>query len=717
MRHLTISHDIVLVGGGHAHALVLREFGRRPVAGARLTLIDPDPKAPYTGMLPGHVAGHYGRDELEIDLVGLARFAGARLIPARAEGIDLAAGAVTVAGRPPVGFDQLSLDIGITSDMPALPGFTEHGVAAKPLGRFADRWRRVVEGAEPGMRLPVVVIGGGVAGVELSMAMSHRLKRAGAEPVVTVVEAGTALRGISDAARKALLRALRDQGITLAEHAEVAEVRADSVRLSDGRDIPAALTVGAAGARPHDWLAGAGLDLTDGCVTVDRHLRSVTDPRVFAAGDCAHLSHAPRPKAGVYAVRAAPALDANLRAVAAGGPLVPFDPQGDYLKLVSLGGKSALADKFGRAFEGRLMWRLKDWIDRAFMDQFHDPPRMDQPGPPPETAVETRRIALGAPPLCGGCGAKVAADVLGGALGDLSGRRGDVESVIGDDAAILKVGGARQVLSVDHLREFTRDPFLMGRVTAVHAMGDIWAMGASPQAALPSITLETMTPRLQRRTLAELIAGIRSVTDPAGAAIVGGHTSQGAEMSVGLSLTGLVDRPVTNAGARPGDALVLTKPLGSGVILAAEMSGRADGRVVASAFGEMQTDQAAASRVLAPVARSMTDVTGFGLAGHLLSMMRASGAAAELAAESIPAMDGAAELYAEGVRPSLWPQNREAAFGGDLDLLYDPQTAGGLLAAVPASEAEGVLSALVSAGVPATRIGKVTEGIPAVTLV
>ena len=457
-QSLPLSREIVLIGGGHTHALLLRKWGMAPLPGARLTVINPDPTAPYTGMLPGFVAGHYSRDALEIDLVKLARFADARLIFGRVTAIDRTTKRLAVPGRPDIAYDIASLDIGITSDMPTLPGFTEHGIAAKPLGPFASRWQAHLDGSGG----PCVVIGGGVAGVELALAMQHAL---GPRGTVTVIEAGLALQGIGAPTRNQLCTALDTAKIQLLEQTTVTQVHADHVELSNGTTCPATLTVGAAGARPFDWLADTGLDLTDGFVTVDATLRSVTDPNIFAVGDCAHLSHAPRPKAGVFAVRAAPTLTANLKAVASDTGLTRFNPQSHYLKLISLGGKTALADKWDRSISGAWAWTWKDRIDRAFMDRLGKLPDMS-PKPPQLRATG----AVSDTPLCGGCGAKVGAHVLDTMTSALPQATSDLTLGPGDDAALLRTGDATQVLTTDHLRAFWNDPWLMGRIAAIHAL-------------------------------------------------------------------------------------------------------------------------------------------------------------------------------------------------------------------------------------------------------
>lgn len=715
-RPVPLTRDLVLIGGGHAHALVLRQWGMRSLPGARLTVINPGPTAPYTGMLPGYVAGHYPRDALEIDLVRLARFAGARLILGEAEGIDRTNARIQVSGRGDVAYDIASIDIGITSDMPDLPGFLDHGIPAKPLGILARRWAEYRDGTGPA---EIVVIGGGVAGVELALAMQFAMAHRDREVQVTVIDQGAALPGLGPRARKALLFQLEFKGITLLEHTGVRSVEADAVTLTDGQRVPSQFTVGAAGARPYRWLETTGLDLTEGYIATDAQLRS-SDPAIYAAGDCAHLTHAPRPKAGVFAVRAAPVLAHNLRADLTGAARRRFEPQGDYLKLISLGHKAALGEKWGLTALSQWVWGQKDRIDRKFMVRLADLPKM--PGPPPlREAAHGARAAHGAQALCGGCGAKVGAGALTRALATVAPTaRDDVEMGPGDDAAILKVGDARQVITTDHLRAFTDDPYLLARIAAVHAMGDIWAMGATPQSALATVILPPMTPALQERWLAEIMEGAARAFGAEGAAIVGGHTTEGAELTVGFTVTGLLTRPaVTLAGARPGDRLILTRPVGSGTLLAAEMAGEAPGADVAAALAEMARPQGVVAQALAG-AHAMTDVTGFGLAGHVLSICQASGVAARLRLADLPIYAGAEALAARGVRSSLYPENRKLAEGLAVPegprgaLLFDPQTSGGLLAAIPAEDAARLLA---RTDLTVWEVGEIVEGAATVEVV
>jgi len=716
--------DLVLVGGGHAHVLVLRAWAMAPLPGVRLTLINPHPVAPYTGMLPGFVAGHYSRAEMMIDLVRLARHAGARLILDRAVGVDRLAQKVTLAGRGAVAYDLLSLDIGIESDLPDVPGFVEHGTAAKPLGGFAAAWDGFVA-----RRLPepqVVIVGAGVGGVELALAVRHRLQQVGVRPQVTILSRSERmLPGLGPGARRVLLAELTAAGVRMIAGATATQIGADAVTLTTGSRIPADFTIAVAGGRAQGWLSGTGLSLQDGFVAVDARLRS-SDPLIFSAGDCAHMTASPRPKAGVFAVRAAPVLLHNLRAVLTGRPLRLARMQGDYLKLISLGGPRALGEKWGLHAQGSALWRLKDRIDRAFMDRFLDYPAMSLPALP-SPRVEGLAEAMGTRPLCGGCGAKIGALALQRGLAVLPAPvRPEVARGAGDDAAILSsVGAEDQVITTDHLRQMLPDPFLLAELAATHALGDIWAMGAKPEVALSQITLPPASDALQGRMLAEILTAASAVFRAAGADIVGGHSSVGAELTIGFTVTGRVARPVRKGGAQPGDVLVLTKPLGSGTILAAEMAKARltapgqpmMGEAWAACIASMIRSLGPAAGVLAPEARAMTDVTGFGLAGHLLEMLEASGFGAQVALPSVPFLPGSVALARQGEASSVASANRAAALGRiiapqgpEVDLLYDPQTCGGLLAALPQVALPGVVAAMAAMDEPLYVIGRVTEG-------
>ena len=733
-----IVKDLVLLGGGHSHVVVLRRFGMRPLPGVRLTLINRTVETPYSGMLPGLIAGHYSREQTHIDLHPLTRFANARFYHDEVVGLDLQRREVHCRHRPPVAFDLLSIDIGSTPAMGDVPGAREYAVPVKPIDGFLTRWEALVERllARPDDRLRIGVVGGGAGGVELLLAVQYRLTRllreAGQDPARLeyhlVSASPTVPSGHPPRVQRIFQRVLTERGVHLHRDRRVVRVTAGMLHCDDGSEIglDEILWVTQAGAAP--WLAASGLAVDGGgFVRVDPMLRSQSHPAVFAAGDVARLDHAPRPKAGVFAVRAGKPLADNLRRALLGRLLRPYHPQRHWLSLISTGDRYAVATRGQWALARGWLWPCKDWIDRRFMARFQQLPEMPEAHPPPLPG-DLQRVAertIGAPAAmrCGGCGAKVGSAVLERVLGRLQPLTNDAVLVgLGDDAAVARVPADRLLVqSVDFFRAIIDDPYTMGRIATNHALNDLHAMGAEPWTALAMITLPHAPPARLERTLEELLRGALAVLNPAGAALVGGHTGEGAELSVGFTVNGLVapDALLGKAGLRPDDALILTKPLGTGSLFAAAMRGKARGSWIDAAVACMVQSQAGAARILREHgARACTDITGFGLIGHLSELTRASGVAARLDPHAIPLLEGALETARAGHHSTLLPANRESFEGAlagavaddpRLLLLFDPQTAGGLLAGIPAARAGACVAALHEAGYPrAARIGEIT---------
>lgn len=368
--------EIVLVGGGHSHVQVLRSFGLQPPPGVRITLIAKEVEAPYSGMIPGMVAGHYRREEAHIDLNRLARFAGAELIHGAATGIDRARRQVTLAGNEPVAYDLLSIDVGITPDLAGIEGADDHAIAVKPISRFTDRWNRLEAAARaPDGPRRICVVGGGAAGFELVLAARNNLTPHGDDFSFTLVAGGELLAGSNPIARWLARRALSRRGVGLIEADEARKVSPDHIRLASGRTIAADAVLVSTAARAPDWLTATGLPCDkDGFLTTRPSLQIVDDDDVFAVGDCATVLEHPRPKAGIFAVRQGPPLAENLRLRAAGRSAQPFRPQTRFLTLLGLGEKRAIAARNGLAVEADWAWRWKERIDREFMARFKDLP-------------------------------------------------------------------------------------------------------------------------------------------------------------------------------------------------------------------------------------------------------------------------------------------------------------------------------------------------------
>ena len=732
--------DLVLVGGGHSHVAVLKRFGMRPLPGLRITLITRDLHTPYSGMLPGYVAGHYSYDDCHIDLRRLAQFANARVYHSEVIGLELNAQKVFCSNRPPVAYDLLSINIGSRPSVTQVAGAAERTVPVKPIDRFLDEWerliRRVLSTEKP---FRVAIVGGGAGGVELALATQCRLqaelRRHGKRDDVLQHDLLSATSEIlpthNRRVRRKFERILTERAIRVHTEHLVRSVEPKHLVCENGRtiDYDAAIWVTNASAQP--WLGDSRLATDDGgFVEVNDCLQSVSHQNVFAAGDIAAVVNHPRPKSGVFAVRHGPPLANNLRRVAQGEAARPFVPQAQFLSLISTGDKYAVASRSFWSVEGAWVWRIKDWIDRRFMTKYDDLPEMAEatatvksPLVDDSALKEISALAM----RCGGCGAKVGSTVLGRVVNQLQPRSRD-DVLVGlqepDDAAVVAVPpGKVLVQSVDYFRAFIDDAYLFGKVAANHSLSDLFAMGAEAQSAMAIATVPYGRQHIVEQQLTEVMTGALEVLNSCGAALVGGHSSEGSELSFGLAVTGLIerDRMLRKGGMSPGNALILTKPLGTGTLFAADMRHRAKGRWIDAALEAMlQSNQDGAALLLAHHSSACTDVTGFGLLGHLVEMTRASDVDVLLDLDALPILDGALETLRAGIFSSLQPENvrlRRAIRNMDTavhhphyPLLFDPQTSGGLLASVPGDEAEACIQALKHAGYAHSRvIGRVDK--------
>jgi selenide,water dikinase len=366
---------LVLVGGGHAHVEVLRRFGRAPLSGVELVLVSPHRLTPYSGMLPGLVAGHYDHAAVHIDLERVSRFAGARFMQTLAAGVDPRRRVVTLAEGRLLEFDLVSLDVGSAPATAGVPGAAEHALGVKPVDRFLHAWNAWCERVHGGALRRLLVVGGGAGGVETILAMHHRLARetgrAAAFECALATDADRLLPMHAPRVQGILTRILGERGIGLHLATPAARVEPGAMTAADGRRIAADAIVWATGAAALPWLRGLGVALDGaGFVAVNESLQSISDERVFAAGDCATMVGHSRPRSGVFAVRQGPPLVANLRAALVGRPLARYVPQEHALALISAGDRYAVASRGGWAAEGRWVWRWKDWIDRRFVRRY-----------------------------------------------------------------------------------------------------------------------------------------------------------------------------------------------------------------------------------------------------------------------------------------------------------------------------------------------------------
>lgn len=720
-----ITTEILLVGGGHAHVHVIRAFGMKPVRGVRLSVISSDVSAPYSGMLPGFIAGHYTREEVHIDLPRLCQFAGARFIHGSVCDVDAEAQTVLLEDGRSMYFDALSLNFGSVPDDDGVPGADVYAVGVKPIPRFLAALDQLERTHDPHR---IAVVGGGVGGTELTLALQHRFRNrpfsfdlfcAGAEVLPTQPAR----------ARRLFTQRLAARGITLHTHSKVTAVEPGRVFTGDGANPASAETRSlnthsdesssheadtifwTTRAAPPDWLRETRLSVNEkGFLRTGDDLRVIGQARIFAVGDCATMDNHPREKAGVFAVRQGAPLERNLRALVTGAKPQPFTPQRNWLSLISTGDKYAVGTRAGLTFSGRWLWRWKDRIDRTFMDKYNalDPSAMPLPDP---VRVDDSELQ------CAGCAAKVDGDVLGSVLRDLTEAFPQTVQLNADDAAEITVPEGRLIQSVDHLPALCSDPHLFGRIAAAHALSDLYASGAQPHSAQAIVALPQASAEITRSDLTLLLSGAAEVLEGAGAQLIGGHSVTG-PMALGFAVNGTGPIQLAKGVIRPGDRLILTKPLGAGVIMAAAMRLKADGGTVQATLDAMTlTNQVAMEQALKHGALAATDVTGFGLAGHAQEMAAASGVDLHLHLQNVPVADEAMRLAEDDIRSSLFDSNlrlvpeiaAQALTDPKASLLCDPQTSGGLLIAIAAGKADALCADIQARGVLAVIIGEATD--------
>ena len=364
--------NVVLIGGGHAHVEVIRRWAKSPVPGVSLSVVDPNPRSVYSGMVPGFVAGQYAREELEIDLAALCARAGASYIAEPATRIDPMDHRVRLAGGNDVPYAIVSIDIGSTVAGGDLPGVREFGLPSRPIASFVsqvdDLLSKSRNSAGP---LRIHVVGSGAGGIELAFCLDHRLRgMCNGDLRINVVTSDTrVLEGAPDRFRRRVQRAAQARGIASIVDSGVAAIRQDAIELESGISLASNGVLWVTGPASPPLARASGLPVDDkGFIRIEPSLRVVGHERIFAVGDCASL-HGMK-KAGVYAVRTGPLIAENIRASLAEQPLRGYKPQGDFLSLLNLGDGTAIGSKWGFSFEGKSVMRLKDRIDRSFMERY-----------------------------------------------------------------------------------------------------------------------------------------------------------------------------------------------------------------------------------------------------------------------------------------------------------------------------------------------------------
>ncbi|MEI8026719.1 MAG: selenide, water dikinase SelD [Pseudomonadota bacterium] len=655
--------DLVLVGGGHSHALFLKMWAMKPLSQVRLTLVSPEPLTPYSGMIPGYLAGVYSYEDVHIDLFRLTAFAEVRFLVDSVESLDLVRKQVNLNATGKLEFDILSLNIGSTPY--SLPDFSQRLTPIKPIQHFLQVFDQIVMRTEI---QSLAVVGAGASGVELALNLSVRLPQAR----VTLIHASSKiLESFPDSVRDILLKELALRSIELKLNTTVLSEK-NGTLFASGMEREFDHIFWTTSPKAPDWIKDSGLSVDRrGFVEILPSMQSSSHSYVFAAGDVSSLKNYNLAKSGVYAVRSARFLLANIKAYIQNRPQKQWKPNLTPLALIGINGKSAVAAKGSFGFRANFLWQIKDRIDRRFMAQFQNLRPMEEDMP------------------CGGCAAKVSPTALGCFLSTDPGT-----GISKEDASLLPFENLDLIASIDRLTSLVLDPFVFGQIAVLHSLSDIYAAGGTPRYMQVSVELPRSTQDLHHRDIGRIMDGVMASAKSSGVELKGGHSGVGEELAVTVAVIGNTGQKSTQKrSGTEGDVLVLTKPLGTGIVFSGLMQQKTEAKSVQQTIHSMLQSNRKIAEIFSDLGvEAQTDVSGFGLLGHLLEMLQGN-VSAVINESKLPSFTGVPSLISKGIRSSAYAQNsiflkylHASKWPEALKyLLCDPQTSGGLLACVPQS--------------------------------
>ena len=740
-----IVSDLVLLGGGHANIQVLKMLAMKPIGGLRITLMSDQTHSPYSGMIPGFLAGYYSYEECHFDLRRICEELGHRFIKAKIIGIDPQRKKIQLENRPEISYDCASINVGIEPKRieHSSPGAALKLIPLKPISQFIAHWDRLIaelKAYQGSDLLPIAVVGAGASGVEIAIILKMLIDQNQWKAQVTLLHRHEYLISAKDhAAQRTLFLTLKELDIKILQNTQVLEAHENGLVFKDEHGLVHTQNfyrvLMATQASAPLWFNQSGLPVdTDGFVKVSGKLQVENETALFAAGDCIHFSPSPLKKAGVYAVRQGRVLEHNIRAFFTGEPaLKTFQPKKHVLSLITIGDHKAMVHQDSpsilRWLSPSLLWTVKDGIDRRFMKRFQartfsrKPLHFNKVMPVPQTTLVPDDWAIN---NCGGCGSKLAASTLTQSLNKLNIPKDDAVLLgvkDGEDCALTRFSEQSLCLqSIDQFRSFISDPYLLGQISTQHALSDIYAMGGIARTAQVGLTLGAANTKIHQEDIFQVLSGVLAILSQSGASLVGGHTGEGSELAISIAVQGEVapDQVLRKQLTQAGNRLILTKPIGTGAVFAANMLAQANGKLVDTVLSSMLQSNKTAMEIIKRFAVSgCTDITGFGLLGHAFEMLKKNSdrpLGIKIDYKAVPVFDGVEELFEKGYYASIADKNHtslSAELSADVSnqrfpALFDPQTSGGLLFSVPPDQTQDCLKTLHQNGVSkACVIGEV----------
>ena len=714
-----IDNDLVLIGGGHSHIMLMMELSKKPIQGNRITLISNEIDIPYSGMIPGFIEGIYTWRETHIDLYKLCFKLNIRFIHSEVLEISAINKEIILKNRPKIKFDVLSINIGIQSSHKSIKGAHKYSIPVKPISKLSHNFLTEIKKCSN-----IAFIGGGPASVELALGLQKRFKNTNPNFKITIITGKNGLlNSFPNKTQKVAKKTLQNTQINIIEKIEVIEVQKDKLILSDKSKLKIDKSILSTNAMAPVWIKKSDINLNSKNFIIVNDKFQTNFNYVFAAGDIVDFNNQNLIKSGVFAVKSGKPLAKSIRGFIQKKLSIPHTFNRNYLSIIGLSNGLAIATKYNFTFTSKLSFLLKKLIDQNFVKKFNN---LNQDNYILKNLFKifkfinqkNNKNVHDHQMQCRGCAAKVDFNTLKTTLSK--------EIITSSEDAITINKYPNLYQSVDMINSIVSDPYILGKIAANHAISDIVAVNSSLVSALMVLQLPYSSSEINSRDLEQVTSGANEIFKLANCSIGGGHTMIGKDEDpvIGFSVIGEKKRILQNKitpKVKVNDVLILTEKIGSGIIFAGINNDIIDSYHQIEVINQMSKGNINFSKISEKLnILSMTDVTGFGLLNHLLNLIKRDSGKTGLTIypDKVPIFNGVTEALSKNVRSSLFDKNfdvaqKELIYDREKklidEILYDPQTVGGLAFIIPKEEKVEQIKILRENKINFTEIGFVNS--------
>ena len=674
-----ITKQLILIGGGHANVQVLKKLCRNNIKGLHTILISENFEATYSGMTPGFIHEDFSKEEISIDLQRLCFNAGATFIRDKVIKLDTNHRELQLQNLPPVNYDLLSINTGSISNTKKINiENSSKCFFVKPISSLVKNLSKIDQIVK-NKKNKIVIVGGGVASYELAFSLKRRYEI----PLEITILGKKILneKNLNKKTKNSLKKIA--ENLSIREYAgEVISISEKYLTLNNGDKIDCDISLVSTGASIETWLLESNLIKDEkGFIKVNNNLLSINEKNVFVTGDACNIENKPKPKSGVMAVRHGEILKENIFFKLTGKSLIKFKPQKNWLYLIGTYKNYALLNYFFLSFHSRWCWKLKVWIDKNFIKKFKFTNiQMTKRNFELENFENTKMY-------CQGCGSKVSKNTL------INYIKKTTENTYLRDSSIVNNKSLKILQTIDHIKLFSSlNPFDFGKISFLHSQNDILAAGGEVKSLSVSLSVPFSENFVEKFYLEYFMEGIKFEAEKNDCVISSGHSYQSQEPGITLTLNGEIESNVSKNSAKEGDLIYLSKPLGTGYLIAAyfnnsEILSGSDFKKILDNL--KKSNFFAANSAIESGSQTMTDISGFGLSSHLIDICLSSNLSSELTLSHEILINPNIELLkmfqSTGFRNNHISSREYINISENhplKNILFDPQTNGPMLIAI-----------------------------------